>query len=497
MSSIEKTIKTLKKNGAREPRIIIMGAGMSGILMGINLIKAGLTNFKIYEKRSTIGGTWRENTYPGIACDIASYFYTYSFEPNPYWTRRFPSGAEIQAYFERVFAKYQLADYTTFNEEIINTEHKEGQWHIEMASGQVETADFVVAATGVLHKINEPEFEGIENFEGDTFHTARWNHDVELKGKKIGIIGGGSTGTQMFEPLSNLAQKLTLFQRTPQWIFPMPDKAYSKLWIKSVQRFPSLGKLLYWLYKVMQERTVGVATVKPGWNRSFLNKLCQWNLNKVKDPVLRAKLTPNYEPGCKRLVMSTSFYPAMQKPNTDLITEGIDKIEAKGIRTKDGVLHELDIIVKATGFDGFAFMRPMTMTGVDNLTLEEAWKNGPKAFRAITIPSFPNFFMLNGPSSPIGNYSLIAIAETQATYIMQCIQKYMEGGFDYIEPKQKAVDDFYQTVHEALPGTIWTTGCQSWYLDDKGVPLLWPWSPQRYAKEMRQPNFNNYHLRKA
>lgn len=497
MSNISKTIETLKMNGAKEPRIIIMGAGMSGILMGINLLKAGLTNFSIYEKRHTIGGTWRENTYPGIACDIPSYFYTYSFEPNPNWTRRFPPGSEVQAYFERVFDKYQLASHTTFNEEIISTQHKEGQWHIETASGNTDTADFIVAATGVLHKINQPTFEGMENFKGDTFHTARWNHDIDLKDKKIGIIGGGSTGTQMIEPLSNVAKELTLFQRTPQWVFPIPDKAYSKLWIKAVKRFPALGKGLYRIYKFMQEKTVGVATIKPGWNRSILNKACQWNLNQVEDPVLRAKLTPDYEPGCKRLVMSTSFYPAIQKPHCDLVTEGIDKIEANGIRTKDGVLHELDIIVQATGFDGFAFMRPMTMQGANNTTLANQWKDGPRAFRAITIPNFPNFFMLNGPNSPIGNYSLIAIAETQSTYIMQCIQKYMEGGFDYIEPKQEAVDSFYETVHKALPGTIWTTGCQSWYLDDKGVPLLWPWSPQRYAKEMSRPNFNNYHLSKA
>ncbi|MGB1187471.1 MAG: flavin-containing monooxygenase [Cycloclasticus pugetii] len=396
MSTI-KTIKALKDGGVKEPRVIIMGAGMSGILMGINLLKAGLTNFSIYEKRSTIGGTWRENTYPGIACDIPSYFYTYSFEPNPHWTRRFPPGSEIQAYFERVFEKYQLASYTTFNEEITNTQHKDGQWHVETASGKTDTADFIVAATGVLHKINEPKFEGIEDFEGDVFHTARWNHDVELSGKRIGVIGGGSTGTQMIDPLSKVAKKLTLFQRTPQWIFPIPDKAYSKLWIRSVKRFPVLGKSLYRLYKFMQERTVGVATVKPGWNRSILNKLCEWNLNHVKDPVLRAKLTPNYEPGCKRLVMSTSFYPAIQKPNVDLVTEGIDKIEAKGIRTKDGVLHELDLIVQATGFDGFAFMRPMTMQGTNNTTLSEAWESGPRAFRAITIPNFPNFFMLNAP----------------------------------------------------------------------------------------------------
>lgn len=496
-NNIAETIKALKNQGARQPRVIVMGAGMSGVLMGIRLLEAGLTNFTIYEKRHTIGGTWRENTYPGLACDVPSYFYTYSFEVNPTWTRRFPPGAEIQKYFEGVFEKYGLAPYTKFNEEIIDTKHVDGKWHIETASGLTDSAEFLVAATGVLHKINEPEFEGIESFEGAKFHTARWDHDVELKDKRIGIIGTGSTAMQTVDPLSNVVKKLTMFQRTPQWVFPIPDKAYSKLWIKSATRFPILGKGLYRFYKFMTESSIGPAVIEPGWRRKLLNKLCNWNLTHVKDPELRAKLTPDYQPGCKRLVMSMAFYPAIQKPNCELVTEGIEKIEPTGIRTKDGRLHELDVLVLATGFDGFAFMRPMTMQGANGLTLEEAWKDGPQALRSMSIPGFPNFFMLIGPHSPIGNHSLIAISETQTNYIMQCIQKYMEGDFDFIEPKQQAVDSFYKSVTDALPNTIWTSGCQSWYLDDKGVPALWPWTPQQYAKELEVPDFGDYNLSKA
>jgi cation diffusion facilitator CzcD-associated flavoprotein CzcO len=497
MSKVAETIKAISQQGARQPRVIIMGAGMSGILMGIRLLEAGLSNFTIYEKSDRIGGTWRENTYPGIACDIPSYFYTYSFEVNPNWSRRFPPGDEIQQYFERVFDKYKLAPHTVFNEEITHSKQVDGKWHIETASGINDSADFLVAATGILHKINQPEFEGLDTFEGAKFHTARWDHNVDLNDKKIGIIGSGSTAIQTIDPLSKVAAKLTLFQRTAQWVFPLPDKSYSKLWIKLTTRFPILGKMLYRIYRFSFEQTMGVAVTKPCLPRTILSKLCRWNLSRVKDPELRAKLTPDYLPGCKRLVMSMPFYAAIQKPNCAVVTEHIDRIEAKGVRTKDGQLHELDVLVLATGFDGFAFMRPMSMQGLNGLTLEEAWKNGPQALRAMAIPGFPNFFMLIGPHSPIGNHSLIAIAETQTNYIMQCIEKYMQGEFDLIEPTQQAVDDFYKTVNDAMPNTIWTTGCNSWYLDDKGIPGLWPWSPQQYTKEMQVADFSQYRFSKA
>lgn len=497
MDKTTETIKRLNRNGARQPRIIIMGAGMSGILMGIRLLKAGLNNFTIYEKTGRIGGTWRENTYPGIACDIPSYFYTYSFEVNPNWSHRFPPGAEIQHYFETIFNKYGLASRTRFNEEITNSQLLDGQWHIETANGLKDSADFLVAATGVLHKINQPSIKGLDSFEGAKFHTARWDHQIDLKDKRVGIIGSGSTAIQTIDPLSKLVSKLTLFQRTAQWVFPLPDKAYSAIWIKLATRFPFLGKSLYKTYKFLFEKSMGIAVTKPCIQRSILTKLCHLNLARVKDPILRKKLTPDYLPGCKRLVMSMPFYSAIQKPNCSVVTEQIEAIEPKGVRTKDGQLHELDVLVLATGFDGFAFMRPMSMQGLNGLTLDAAWKKGPQALRAMAIPGFPNFFMLIGPHSPIGNHSLIAIAETQTNYIMQCIEKYMQGDFDFIEAKQQAVDDFYTSVNEALPNTIWTTGCQSWYLDDKGIPGLWPWSPQQYAKEMKVANFSQYHLSKA
>lgn len=487
-------IRALKQKGARTPRVIVIGAGMSGICMGIRLLEAGIEDFVIYEKKEKIGGTWRENTYPGLACDVPSYFYTYSFEPNPNWTHRFPPGSEIQQYFESVFDKYGLAAHTQFNTEIADCRFEEGRWQVDLANGKTDSAEFLVAATGVLHQINMPTIKGLESFEGDQFHSARWDHDVELKGKRIGIIGTGSTALQMVSPLSEVAEKLTLFQRTAQWVIAAPDKQYSEGWKRLVARHAWLATALYRGYKFMIEQTLGKAVVKPGWRRTLLNWMCESNLKTVKDRELRHRLTPTYEPGCKRVVVSSNFYPAIQKPNCALVTDSIERIEAAGVRTKDGELHELDVMVICTGFDGFAFMRPMAMTGRDGVTLADAWKKGPRALRSLTIPGFPNFFMLIGPHSPIGNYSLIPLAEGQSMYAMKCIKMYMEKTFDEIEPKAEAVASFYQRVGEALPDTVWTSGCQSWYQDEDGVPALWPWSPQRYMSEIADPDLSEYAL---
>lgn len=490
-------IRALRQQGNRTPRVIVIGAGMSGICMGIRLLEAGIEDFIIYEKKEKIGGTWRENTYPGLACDVPSYFYTYSFEQNPNWTHRFPPGAEIQEYFESVFAKYGLAKYTRFNTEIADCRFEEGRWQVDLAGGETDSAEFLIAATGVLHQVAMPTIKGLDTFAGDQFHSARWDHDVELKGKRIGIIGTGSTALQMVAPLAEVAEKLELFQRTAQWVMSAPNKTYSESWKRRVASTPWLAKALYRGYQVIIEQTLGKAVIKPGWRRSVVNYLCEKNLKTVKDRALRHRLTPTYEPGCKRIVASESFYPAIQKSNCDVITDPIECVEPQGVRTKDGQLHEFDVLVLCTGFDGFAFMRPMAMTGRDGLTLAQAWEKGPRALRSLTIPGFPNFFMLIGPHSPIGNYSLIPLAESQSMYAMQCIKMYMEGRFDELEPKQEVVRDFYQQINQALPDTVWTSGCQSWYQDEDGVPALWPWTPQRYMRDVETPNLAEYELKRA
>ncbi len=476
----------------RNPKIVIIGAGMSGLLMAIKLKEAGITDFQIYEKASEIGGTWRENTYPGIACDVASHYFTYKFEPNANWSSRLPKGGEIQQYLLNVASKYDLYQHIKFNVEVTDGQHDGKGWHISLSDGEQVEADFMVACCGLLHHPRFPTIKGLDDFAGAKFHSARWDHSVSLVKKRVGIIGNGSTGAQIISELAKEDLQLSVFQRTAQWIFPMPNRQYSKLEQGLARAIPGLTKFMYYMYRTAFENLFAKAVIQPGWQRNLMSRLCRWNLNKVKDPELRKKLTPTYVPLCKRLVMSVDFYPAIQRDNVALITEEIEQIEPAGVRMTDGTLHEVDVLVLATGFDAHAYFRPLNLTNESGVTLNEAWEDGPEAHRTVAVPGFPNFFMTLGPQSPIGNFSAISIAETQIEYIMQCIEAYRERGGVTLKPKGDSTAEFNKKVIDAMPGTIWVTGCTSWYIGKNGVPSAWPFTGREFRKELAQPNLAEF-----
>jgi len=464
-------------------RVAIIGAGMSGLCMGEALKRAGLEDFTIYEKADEVGGTWRENRYPGLTCDVPSRFYSFSFAPNPEWSSAFSPGSEIQEYFVRTADERGLRSHIRFGAEVTDARWQDGHWRLRMADGESAEADLLVTATGVLHHPKLPEIEGRNTFAGAAFHSARWDETVDLRGKRVAVIGTGSTGVQITGAVAGVADRLLLFQRTPQWIAPVSNVRYSPLSRAVLRRVPALNRLVYRFYQEVLEGLVGQAVTRPGWQRTVISAACRANLRLgVRDGELRARLTPDYPPMCKRLVMSTRFYPAVQRGDVDVITTGIERIEPRGIVTDDGVLHELDVIVYATGFDAHAYMRPMTITGEDGRTLDEAWADGPRAYRTVALPGFPNLFTLMGPHSPIGNHSLIAVAETQAGYIVDWIERMRDDRLSSVVPTDEATDAYYDQLKAAFPGTIWVTGCQSWYLDDAGLPELWPWTPGRHRK---------------
>jgi cation diffusion facilitator CzcD-associated flavoprotein CzcO len=476
----------------RPIEVCIIGAGMSGMAMGIALQRAGIQSFRILEKAHSVGGTWRENRYPGLSCDVPSFFYSYSFEPKPDWTHRFSPGPEIRAYFEHVAEKYGLLPHIRFGETVESARFEDGGWNVETGSGEQLRADVLIDATGPLHIKSYPEIQGIESFEGDLFHSADWQEDVPLEGKKIGVIGNGSTGVQMMTPLSEVASQLTMFQRTAQWIYPIGNRPYSERERKWTKRLPVLGSLTRLLYKKIFELS-SVGVTRAGYLRRRMARGCRENLESIADPVLRAKLTPDYEAGCKRLILSTSFYPTMQKQNVDLVSDDIDHIEARGIVTKDGTLHELDVLVLATGFRAHAWGVEQ-IVGASGLSLKEAWAQGPRTYRSVTIPDFPNYFMLVGPNSPIGNISVIDVAETQAQYVMDCIERIRSRAGTTLAPTREAALGFQQELKDAMKGTVWVTGCSSWYLDPDGVPTLWPWSAGRFHQVMRKPRFEDFEI---
>jgi len=472
--------------------VAVVGAGMSGLLMGVRLKQAGIQNFRIFEKASSVGGTWRENRYPGLSCDVPSFFYSYSFEPKLDWTHRFSPGPEIRAYFEGVADKYGLRPHITFDSPVTSARFEEGEWSIETGRDEHVRADVLIAATGPLHHKKYPEIPGLESFGGACFHSADWHEEVPLEGKRIGVVGNGSTGVQMMTPLSETASHLTLFQRTPQWVYPVGNVEYTEKQRSRKRRFPILAWLARQWYKQLFELS-SAAVVKPGRLRRNLAKGCRAHLEVIKDPELRRRLTPDYEPGCKRLILSRDFYKTMQKDNVELVVEGIERIEPSGVVTQDGKLHELDVLVLATGFRAHAWGVEQVV-GSDGLSLKEAWAQGTRTYRSMTVPGFPNFFMMCGPNSPIGNISVIDVSEVQAAYIVRCLEKLRKERGKALVPRREPTQAFHAELLDAMKDTVWTTGCNSWYLDEDGVPTLWPWTAHRFHTEMRRPRFDDYDL---
>lgn len=472
-----------------EMRIVIIGAGMSGILCGIKLQEAGLDNFVIYEKGTHPGGTWHHNRYPGLSCDVPSHLYRYSFAPNPNWTRSFSPGREIHSYFENVIEEFNIGPRIHCNQEIKECQFRDGRWHIRTSQGVEETADIVVAATGVLHHPNYPDIDGLEEFEGSLFHSAQWDEKVDLDGKRIGIIGTGSTAVQITAAIIEQVQHLSLFQRTAQWIMTQSNTAYTEEEKENFRKRPEVMDQMY--KEISTQFSEGFSNALVDAESEPLRMLedtCRDHLETtVVDPELRERLRPNYRAACKRLVISGDFYHAIQQPNAELVTEEIERVEARGVRTKDGVLHELDVLVLATGFNAHQFMRPMKITGQGGIELEAAWEDSNLAYRSVAIPDFPNFFMIMGPNSPVGNFSLIEVAEMQFNYIMQLIARIRSGECRHVMPTREATDAFNQALVEASRTTIWSSGCKSWYLDKNGVPQSWPWTFDRFREEMRAP----------
>jgi cation diffusion facilitator CzcD-associated flavoprotein CzcO len=477
-------------------RVIVIGAGMAGILSAIELTEAGITDFTIYEKGDRVGGTWRENTYPGLACDVPSHLYSYSFALTPEWSHRYSPGPEIQAYFERVAREYDVMGAIRFGEEVVRCEWPDGRWHVDTSAGTHDEADVVIAATGVLHHPRMPDIEGLETFEGSCFHSARWDHTVPLDGARVGVIGTGSTAVQIVSAIVDRVAHLTLFQRTAQWIMPVENPAYTDAerarYRDDRAHLEELHTNLRDAFGIFANAIVDADSPE----MAMIEQACRANLeDNVHDPELREKLRPDYRAACKRLIISGDFYDAIQRPNAELVIEGIARAEPRGLRTRDGRLHELDVLVLATGFKADAFMRPMQIVGRDGVKLSDVWADRPNAYLSISIPGFPNFFMINGPNGPVGNFSLIEIAEMQFAYILQLIELIRSGRCREVSATQEAMDAHESARVEAAKKTIWVTGCRSWYLDDRGVPATWPWSFDRFREVMRAPDPAAFDLR--
>jgi cyclohexanone monooxygenase len=480
----------------RTPRIAIVGAGLSGIGAVIALRKAGYSDLTVYEKAERIGGTWRDNRYPGLSCDVPSYWYSYSFEPNADWSHRFSYGPEILKYIDHVAEKYDLMSATRLNSPVTELTYLGPKWRLKAEGHDTQIFDFVISATGILHHPAYPDIAGLDSFKGAMFHTTRWDDSVALEGKRVGIIGTGSTSAQIVGEITKKVGHMTVFQRTPHWVAPLPQKEYGPIWKTILRTFPALHLFLVWFYKRLMLTTFAKATIGDVKEQQKIQQACLNMLEKtVPDPELRAKLTPDYKATCKRLIFCSDFYPAISRDNAELVTAGITAIEPDGVRTEDGRLHELDVLVLATGFKVSEFILPTKVYGENNLELSKQWDGAPRAHRAMTIPGFPNFWMLEGPTGPVGNLSLISITENQIAYMIQCLDKMKAEKAASIEVKSEAFESLNREMAEAVRTTTWATGgCTSWYIDKTGIPNLYPWHPSRFYKEMEQVDFSEYKL---
>jgi cation diffusion facilitator CzcD-associated flavoprotein CzcO len=475
-----------------QPRVIIIGAGASGLAMGIRLLQAGHRNFRIYEKAERCGGTWRENTYPNVACDVFSPSYAYSFETNPEWGWRFARGEEIQRYLERCERKYGLAPYIEYDCEIDSARWDGQRWQIRTRDGREDRAEVLVSAVGALHHPRYPEIPGVGRFAGAAFHTARWDHGVDLYHKRVGIIGTGSTAAQVVPGIVDKAATLALFQRTAQWVAAVPDKKYSESFKARRRKYRWLGRLHHWFdLQMFHWVFTGAVRGNPLLLR-MVTRHVQANLASIRDPALRRKMTPSYPPACKRLVIAQDFYPAIQKDNVEVVSDPIDCIEPRGVRLKNGRLVELDVLVYSTGF--WPYKVSMDIVGKDGLRLSERLEGSPVTYRTICVPGFPNFFTLFGPYSPIGNNSIIENSERQIGYVMKCLELIASGRVRSLDPKLDVALRLKEEMRRGMQGTVWSSGCDSWYLDANGDPIVYPFGLGRFIREMRQPQLDEFVL---
>ncbi|MEO0879224.1 MAG: NAD(P)/FAD-dependent oxidoreductase [Pseudomonadota bacterium] len=487
-----------RRQSAAGPRIAILGAGFSGMTMAIQLQRRGWSNFVIYEKGDDVGGTWRENTYPGVACDVPSHLYSFSFEPNPDWSHRFSPGGEILAYMKGVAAKHGLYDKIAFAKRATALAHDGAKWTIKFDDGSIAEADFLISGIGGLHEPNIPDFDGAEDFAGPVFHTAQWRHDVDLAGKSVAIIGSAASAVQVIPEIARAVKDLHVFQRTPNWVMPRMDYAYPG-WARALfNRAPWLARAYRGFYFNFLEWRFNSFRADDNYVKRLVRRTFDKHIKEhIDDPDLRARLTPDYPVGCKRILISDAYFPALQRDNVHLVTGKIDRFEAGGVRTEDGALIEADAIILATGFKPFDLNASVEIKNAAGLTLKEAWADGIYSHKTIAVPDFPNFFFLLGPNSGLGHNSVVLMIEAQVNYILQLMERAADEGGPaaLIAPRAAATRAFDAALHEGLKHTVWAGGCKSWYLDDNGRNYtLYSGPVRQYLRDMAAPDLADYTL---
>ncbi|MFF3289068.1 flavin-containing monooxygenase [Streptomyces sp. NPDC003023] len=482
-------------------RVAVIGSGFGGLGAAVRLRREGITDFVVLERADSVGGTWRDNSYPGCACDVPSHLYSFSFAPNPDWPRTFSGQQHIRAYLEHVADTFRLRSHLRFNHEVLmmrwDTENL--RWEIETSRGTL-TADVVVSATGPLSDPKTPDVPGLADFPGKVFHSARWDHDYDLTGKRVAMIGTGASAIQIVPAIQPEVGRLTLFQRTPPWVMPRVDRKISgaERWLH--RQLPLTGAARRGLLWGIRELQVQAFTKRPN-ELGLVEQLAKANMRKaIKDPALRARLTPSYRIGCKRILLSSTYYPALAQPNVDVVASGLKEVRGSTVVSADGTETEVDAIIFGTGFHVTDMPIAERVVGAEGITLAEAWKDGMESLRGATAAGFPNWMTIIGPNTGLGNSSMILMIESQLNYMADYMRQLnLLGEGSALAARPSAVHAWNRRVQERMKRTVWNTGgCTSWYLDAGGRnTTIWPGTTTEFRSATRHVDLAEYEVVRA
>jgi len=474
--------------------VLVVGAGFAGICAGKMLLDKGITNFKVYEKSDAIGGTWYHNTYPGAACDVASHFYCYSFEPNPNWSAAYSPQPEILEYIRHCAKKYDVEPKVQLSHKIerFELDETEGIWTAHFAGGHTQKTRMIINGMGGLHVPKFPDIEGVGDFSGSAMHSALWDHDVDFVGKSVAIIGSAASAIQIISELGKICSSVKVFQRTPNYVTPRNNKTYTDKQKARMAKFPILSKLRRLKIYLESEFVVYRLMMQDKFLGNLVTKQVHKKIkDEVKNSEKEAHLIPNYTIGCKRILVSDDFYNTLSQDHVQLIPQGVKRILSDGVEAQDGSVHTADILVFATGYDIDAHLGSIEVIGKKGVSLLGMGKDGHAAFKGTTQPDFPNYFMVTGPNTGVGSTSVVHMIELQVKYIAKLVDKVREGKL--ISPTRKAMDAHNIDLQDQLSRSVWASGCDSWYLRDDGkIVILYPGSARDFAREHKRVDWENY-----
>jgi len=478
--------------------IAIIGAGFAGIGAAIQLEKAGIHSWTLFERASEVGGTWRDNTYPGAACDVPSHVYSYSFEPRPDWSRMFAGAAEIQQYLLDVVDRWKLRARMRLGTAIVAARFDEaaGTWTLETEGGERFVARAVISGVGGLVDPALPAIPGLEDFAGDLFHTARWDHGCPLEGRRVAVIGTGASAVQVVPAIAPRVARLSVFQRTPAWVMPKRDHVYSEAEKERYARHPWLLRASraakYWLSELFGPM---VFLDAPRLSALAEKGSLHYLKHAVKDPAVRARLRPDFQFGCKRILISDDYWQSFNRENVELVTEPIARVKPDGIETRDGRFHPLDAIVLATGFALNLATAPFPVTGRGGRTLDEAWQDGAVAYKGMAVSGFPNWFILMGPNTGPGHTSVLVFTEAQIAHAVEAIRALRDEGLRFVDVKPDVLADYNRRIQGRMKHMVWSSGCHSWYLSPDGSNhSLYPGFAAEYAARARRFRPRDYEV---